>query len=75
MREISTDGAQTVLVLFALLGLANLMLCMVATVVLVRYRTLVPLMFALFLILQVSRYFVFQLIPIVRTGAPLLFPK
>ena len=63
-------GAQTVLSLFALLGIANLIICLIGVVVLVRYRSLIPLMFALFLVQQVSRYPVFHFLPIVRTGTP-----
>jgi len=63
-------GAQTVLSLFALLGIANLIICVTGVVVLVRYRSLIPFMLALFLVQQLSRYPVFHFLPIVRTGAP-----
>jgi len=63
-------GAQTVLSLFALVGLYNLILCIVGIVVLVRYRSLVPLMFGLFLLQQLGRSLILQLLPIVRTGTP-----
>jgi hypothetical protein len=63
-------GAQTVLSLFALLGLAQLTICLLCIAVLVRYRTLVPLMFALLLLNHLGRYIVLQLLPIVRRGKP-----
>ena len=63
-------GAQTVLALFGLHGLANLIIVLIGLVVLVRYRSLVPLMFGIFLLQQLSRYPLLQLLPIVRTGAP-----
>ena len=63
-------GAQTVLSLVALLGLTQLMICLVCVLVLVRYRTMVPVMFALLLLHQLSRYIVFYFLPIVRTGTP-----
>jgi hypothetical protein len=63
-------GARTVLSLYALLGLSNLVICLVGTVVLVRYRTLIPLMFALFLLQQLGRQLILQLLPIARTGTP-----
>mgnify|MGYP001211973892 CR=1 FL=1 len=63
-------GAQTVVSLFALLGMANLIICLIGVVVLVRYRSLIPFMFALFLVQQLSRYPVFHFLPIVRTGTP-----
>lgn len=63
-------GAQTVLSLFALLGIANLVICMIGAVVLARYRSLIPVMFALFLVQQSSRYLVLQFLPVARTGTP-----
>jgi hypothetical protein len=63
-------GARTVVSLFALLGLSNLIICFIGAVALVRYRSLIPFMFALFLVQQVSRNLILQLLPIARTGAP-----
>jgi hypothetical protein len=62
-------GAQAVVTLFALLGISNLMLCLMGTLVLVRYRALVPLMFGLFLLEHVSRKLALVILPIERTGA------
>jgi TRAP-type C4-dicarboxylate transport system permease small subunit len=42
-------GARTVVSLFAVLGLANLVVCVMGAVVLFRYRGLIPFMFALLL--------------------------
>src|SRR4051812_19248839 len=39
----TSAGAQTVVSLFALLGLARLVICLMGILVLVRYRALVPL--------------------------------
>jgi len=63
-------GARTVVALFALIGLANVIICAVGAVVLVRYRSLVPLMLTLLLAQQVGRYLILQYLPIARTGAP-----
>jgi hypothetical protein len=63
-------GAQTVLSLFALLGLAQLMICLVCILVLVRYRNMIPVMFALLLVHQLGRHVVFYFLPIARTGTP-----
>jgi hypothetical protein len=63
-------GARTVVSLFALLGLSNLVICLVGTVVLVRYRSLIPFMFALFLLQQLSRRLILEFLPIARTGTP-----
>jgi len=63
-------GARTVVTLFALLGLAHVIISAVGVVVLVRYRSLVPLMLTLLLAQQVGRYVILQYLPIERTGAP-----
>lgn len=63
-------GARTALSLFALLGLSNLIICVIGTVVLVRYRSLIPFMFGLFLLQQLGRQLILQFLPIARTGTP-----
>ena len=63
-------GAQTVVSLFALLGLSNLIICVLCALVLARYRALIPLMFALLLFQQLSRQLILQFLPIPRTGTP-----
>src|SRR5688500_19607134 len=62
------DGARTVVSLFAVLGLSNLMICILCIVVLVRYRALVPLMFSLLLLHHLARKVIHQLLPIATTG-------
>jgi hypothetical protein len=63
-------GARTVVALFGLIGIANLAVCLIGIVVLVRYRSLVPFMFVVLLLQQLSRYVVIYFHPVVRTGAP-----
>jgi hypothetical protein len=63
-------AARTVVSLFALLGLSNFMICLLGVLALVRYRSMVPLMFALFLLQQLSGRVILLLSPIVRTGTP-----
>ena len=63
-------AAQTVVSLFALLGLSHLMICLLSIVVLIRYRGMVPLMFALLLLENLSRKVILRFFPIVRTGRP-----
>lgn len=63
-------AAQTVLALFAIWGFAQLMICLLCTLVLSRYRALVPLMFAFLLLEHLGRKLVLQFIPIARTGTP-----
>ena len=66
----TSASAQTVLSLFALLGLSQVMICLICFVVLVRYRTMIPLMFALLLLYQLGRQLILHFLPIARTGAP-----
>ncbi len=63
-------GARTVLSMFALLGLSNLVVCLIGVTVLVRYRSLVPVMFASMLFYDVGRRIVLTVLPIARVGAP-----
>ena len=62
-------GAQAVVTLFALLGISNLMLCLIGVLALVRYRALVSLIFALFLLEHLCRKLALLILPIERTGA------
>src|SRR4030095_10027764 len=57
-------GAQAVVTLFALLGISNLMLCLMGALVLVRYSALVPLIFALFLLEHLCRKLALLILPI-----------
>ena len=66
----SPDAAQTAVALFSNLGLTNLVICLICIVVLVRYRALVPLMFALLLVQYVMRQVLHRVVPIPRTGNP-----
>ena len=63
-------GAQAVVTLFALLGLLDLVLCIVCVLALVRYRTMIPLMFALFLLEYAGRRLILLVMPIASTGRP-----
>lgn len=65
-----SGAAQTVVSIFALLGLSHFMFCLLGILALVRYRNMVPLMFALLLLQQLGRYLIVHFIPIVRTGTP-----
>ena len=47
LETFTSAGAQVVVSLFALLGLAHFMICLVCILVLVRYRSMIPFMFAL----------------------------
>ena len=70
LETFTPGGAQAVVSLFAAWGLAQLLICLLCALVLVRYRTLIPFMFALLLFEHLSRRLIFHLIPIARTGTP-----
>ena len=63
-------GARAVVSLFALWGLSQLMICLLCVLVLVRYRAMVPFMFAVLLLEHLSRKLLLQIMPIDTTGAP-----
>jgi hypothetical protein len=63
-------AAQTVVSLFAMLGLAHLMMCVLCVIVLVRYRALIPLMFSLLLVDLLGRRAIRYFLPIPTVGAP-----
>lgn len=63
-------GAQTVVSLFAILGLSQLMICLLGILVLVRYRSLMPFLFALLLLEYAGRRVIFHYLPVPRTGTP-----
>ena len=66
----SAAAAQTMLALFAQGSLWRLLFCVVAAVVVVRYRSAVPLMFALLLLQYLASQLMLQLVPLVREGTP-----
>jgi len=62
--------AQTVVTNIATWGLMQLMVCLVCVVVLIRYRALIPFMFALLLLEHLSRRLVLDFLPVARIGTP-----
>jgi hypothetical protein len=62
--------AQTVVSIFAVLGLAIFVICFLCILVLVRYRSMVPLMFALLLLQSLGGRLILRFFPFVRTGTP-----
>jgi multisubunit Na+/H+ antiporter MnhC subunit len=66
------DAAGSMVALFALLGLARLVTIAIGVLVLVRYRSLVPLMFALLLLEHAARALVLHFVPITRGAAPVV---
>jgi hypothetical protein len=62
-------GAQTVLALFALLGLYGLLLPLLSAVALIRYRAMIPLVYLMFLFVQLGSRILLLVQPIERTSA------
>ena len=60
-------GAETVLALFALVGLCQLVLALLGALAAIRYRSLIPLFFLVFLLEQLSRKLVLAYYPITRS--------
>jgi len=63
-------AARTIVSLFALLGLGHFVLCVLCVLVLVRYRSMVPFLFALLLSEHLSRRLILYVMPIDRVGNP-----
>jgi hypothetical protein len=64
----SPAAAQTVVALFALLGLSRLIMSLLCVLALVRYRSAIPFMFALLMLDYLARQLILHFVPIVRTG-------
>jgi hypothetical protein len=64
------DAAQNVLALFAMTSLWRLVISLLGLVVLLRYRSAVPLMFAFLLIHFVAVQILTRFLPLVRVGNP-----
>ena len=65
-----SGAAQTVVSIFALSALSAFMLCLLSILALARYRSMIPIMIALFLLEFLSKRLVLKVIPIVVTGTP-----
>ena len=63
-------AAQTIVALFALGALYRLIISLLCVLVLVRYRSAIPFMFALLVLSYLASQLILQFIPIVRTGTP-----
>jgi hypothetical protein len=70
LATFSAGAAATVISLFALLGFSHFMFALLGLITLVRYRGMIPLMFALFLLEFLGRRLILQFLPIPRTGTP-----
>ncbi len=66
-------AAQSFVALWALLGLSHIIIGALCVFALVRYRSMVPFLFALLLLQHLGGRVVVQFIPLVTTGAPPAF--
>jgi hypothetical protein len=63
------EAAQTIVTVFALWAVGQLLFALLAILALVRYRSMTSLLFGLFLIEHLGRKVVLQFLPITRSGA------
>ena len=63
-------AARTIVALFALLGASNLLFCVLGVLALIRYRSMVPLLFGLMLMYHLSARAILFALPIPRTRSP-----
>lgn len=63
-------AAQTIVAQFAIWGLAHFMICLLGLLALIRYRAMIPFLFALLLLEHLSRKLILQFLPTVTTGSP-----
>jgi hypothetical protein len=66
----SNGGAETVIALFALAGLFRVLLAIQGLLVVVRYRSMIPFMFLVLLILHLGSKVLLVIHPIARSGVP-----
>lgn len=66
----TAGAARTVVGLFAIWGLAQLVICALCVVVVTRYRGLIPFMLALLLLEALARRLILHFLPLARTGPP-----
>lgn len=64
------SAAQTVLAIFAIWGLSQVILALLGAVALVRYRAMVPFVYSLVLLEHVGRKLILYFLPVAKTGRP-----
>jgi hypothetical protein len=64
------EAAQQVVAIFAQQSLWRLTFCVLGVLVLVRYRSAVPLMFSFLLLNYLASQLIFRFVPLIRTGTP-----
>ena len=64
------DAVRTILGVFAIASMWRLLVCLLGLLVLIRYRSAVPLMYLLFLLSFLGAYILAQFVPLIRVGSP-----
>jgi hypothetical protein len=70
LDSFGAGGAEAVVALFAIWGLAQLVFCVLGILALTRYRAMIPFLFVLFLLEHLARRWILLVKPIARTGTP-----
>ena len=70
LDSFGAGGAEAVVALFAIWGLAQLVFSVFGVLALVRYRAMIPFLFVLFLLEHLARRWILLVKPIARTGTP-----
>jgi len=73
LATFTPDAVGAVVYLFAAWGLAQLMISSIGVLALVRYRSVVPMIFAILLIEAVSRKAIHYYLPVATVGSPPAF--
>lgn len=71
LETFTPDVAQTVVAVFAQGSLWRLFFGLLSVILLVRYRSAVPLMFSLFALNYLAAQIVFRFVPLPRVGSPI----
>ena len=70
IESFTPPAAQTVVALFALSALSRLFIFLLGVLTLVRYRSVIPFMFAFLIVYYLAGQLLLQFVPIVRVGTP-----
>jgi hypothetical protein len=70
LDSFGSSGAQAVVALFAIWGLAQLVFSVLGVLALTRYRAMIPFLFVLLLLEHLARKWILLVKPIARTGTP-----
>lgn len=70
LDSFGAGGAQAVVALFAIWGLAQLVFSVLGVLALTRYRAMIPSLFVLLLVEHLVRKWILLVKPIARTGTP-----